>query len=96
MGLGVPFNIASYSFLNHLIAHHCDLIAENFIYFMGNCHIYEDHISALSEQINNIPYKFPKILINNRYDNIEDYSYSDIEWIEEYRSYDKIKMKMIA
>ena len=95
MGLGVPFNIASYSFLTHLIAHHCDLEADNFIYFMGNCHIYEDHILPLQEQIKNIPYQFPKIKIINKYENIDDYSYSDIEWIEKYKSYDKITMKMI-
>jgi thymidylate synthase len=96
MGLGVPFNITSYSFLTHLIAHHCDLEAENFIYFMGNCHIYKDHIESLNLQIKNIPYQFPKILIKNKYDNIEDYSYTDIEWLEKYKSYDKINMKMIA
>ena len=63
---------------------------------MGNCHIYKDHIESLNLQIKNIPYQFPKILIKNKYDNIEDYSYTDIEWLEKYKSYDKINMKMIA
>ena len=59
MGLGVPFNIASYSFLTHLLAKHCDLEAGDFIHFIGNMHIYDDHISVLKEQIVKTPYEFP-------------------------------------
>ena len=44
MGLGIPFNIASYSFLTHLLAKHCDLEAGDFVHFIGNMHIYDDHI----------------------------------------------------
>ena len=44
VGLGVPFNIASYSYLTHLIAHHCNLECCEFIYNLGNAHIYNDHI----------------------------------------------------
>ena len=97
VGLGVPFNIASYSFLTHLLAAHCGLEAEDFVYFMGNCHIYMDHLDALETQIQRIPLPFPKIKIKSICENIDDYSYSEhIEWTEKYQSYDKINMKMVA
>ena len=44
VGLGVPFNIASFSFLTHLLAHHCDLKPKEFIHHIGNAHIYDDHL----------------------------------------------------
>jgi thymidylate synthase len=47
VGLGVPFNIASYAFLTHLLAHHCNLIAKEFIYYLGNTHIYENHLETI-------------------------------------------------
>ena len=55
VGLGVPFNIASYSFLVHIIAKHCDLEPDEFVYFLGNAHIYEDHFDALQTQIKREP-----------------------------------------
>ena len=96
VGLGVPFNIASYSFLTHIIAKHCDLIADEFVYFLGNAHIYEDHIEPLKTQITQTPFSFPKMAIKNKYDEIERYTLDDIEWIEEYKHHQTIKMKMIA
>ena len=96
VGLGVPFNIASYSFLTHIIANHCNLIADEFVYFMGDCHIYIEHMDMLKEQIKREPLNFPKIKVNNIHDNIEDYCYDDIKWIEKYNSHEKIIMKMIV
>ena len=49
VGLGVPFNISSYCFLTHILAKHCGLVAHEFVYFLGNCHIYDDHIEAMQE-----------------------------------------------
>lgn len=95
MGLGVPFNIASYAFLTHLLAKHCDLEAHEFIHFLGDMHIYDDHLEALKKQIKNEPYEFPTINIKNKYLNIEDYKFSDFE-ILNYKSHNPIKMTMRA
>ena len=94
IGLGVPFNIASYSFLTHLIAHHCNLIPEKFIYNLGNAHIYSDHILSLEQQVDNTPHRFPTIKIIKKHENIEDYTIDDFI-IENYISHKKISMEMI-
>ena len=95
LGLGVGFNIASYSFLSHLIAHHCNLEVLDFYYYLGNCHIYEQHIEPLREQIIREPYKFPKIVIKNKYEDIISYNVDDFE-ILDYEFHPLIKMEMIA
>lgn len=93
VGLGVPFNIASYSFLTHLIAFHCGLKAHEFCYHLGNCHIYDDHIEQLKIQRNKEPYKFPKLVIKDKKDDINDYIVDDFE-IKDYKSHEPIKMNM--
>ena len=93
VGLGVPFNIASYSLLTYILAKHCGLIAKEFVYYLGNSHIYDDHINELKEQMNRIPLTFPKINIKNIYETIEEYSLADIELID-YVSHNSIKMEM--
>lgn len=94
-GLGQPFNIASYSFLTHLLAKHCGLQASEFIYFMGNCHIYEEHIDSMKEQIQRQPFEFPTLHIQQIRENINDYQTEDFI-VSNYKSHDSIKMKMIA
>ena len=94
-GLGIPFNIASYGFLTHLLAKHCDLEAHEFIYYLGNAHIYEEHIDAITEQLTRTPYKFPTIIIKTRRENINDYVLDDFE-VHDYKYHEVIKMKMVA
>jgi thymidylate synthase len=96
VGLGVPFNIASYAMLTHLLANHCGLVAEEFVHFIGNCHIYEEHLDALKIQLEREPMEFPKIRITEVLPTIEDYTMNHIEWTKPYNSHGAIKMKMSA
>ena len=93
VGLGVPFNIMSYSALTYLIAKHCDLEPYEFIYYLGNTHVYEDHKDALNIQINRKPYTFPTMQIKNKRQNINDYVLDDFI-IENYQFHETIKMNM--
>lgn len=93
VGLGVPFNIASYSFLTHLLAKHCGLQAHEFVYYLGNTHIYDDHYKPLEEQILKKPYPFPKITINTKKDDINDYVLEDFI-VKDYKHHEVIKMEM--
>jgi thymidylate synthase len=93
VGLGVPFNIASYSLLTHIIAHFCDLEPVDFYYHLGNCHIYDDHLESLNQQISKKPFIFPKLKINRKPENIEDYTLDDFSIIN-YQHHPPIKMEM--
>ena len=95
VGLGVPFNIASYSFLTCLLAKHTGLKPYEFVYNLGNCHIYEEHMEVLKEQVKLTPYDFPTLEITNKYDNINDYTINDFS-LNNYNSHPPIKMIMKA
>ena len=93
VGLGVPFNIASYAMLTRIIASICDLEASEFIYFLSNAHIYDDHIDSLKEQIEREPYTFPKLNIKEKISGIDTISLENFE-VKDYSYHSKITMKM--
>jgi thymidylate synthase len=93
MGLGVPFNIASYSLLTHMIAHVTRLDVGEFIHVIGDAHIYLDHIEPLSEQVTRTPVSFPNIIINKRVNCIDDFKFEDFDLVD-YNPQKSIAMKM--
>jgi len=93
MGLGVPFNIASYALLTHMIAHVTGLKPGDFVHTIGDAHVYLNHIDALKVQLERKPRAFPKIKINPEKKGIDDFSLDDFEVIG-YRPHKTIKMKM--
>jgi thymidylate synthase len=95
MGLGVPFNIASYSLLTYLIAHVTDLEPGSFIHVLGDAHVYESHIEPLKEQLLRRPFKFPTLKLNKEKQDINDFTFEDIKLIN-YKYHPKIEMKLVT
>ena len=96
MGLGVPFNIASYALLTHMLAHACDLIPGEFIHTMGDAHVYLDHVDALREQVQRVPRDFPTLRIGreDRGDGeMDGWKVEELEVVG-YRPLGGLKMKM--
>ena len=77
--LGVPFNIASYALLTHMLAQQCDLDVGDFIWTGGDCHIYSNHVEQVRTQLERTPYPFPTLVIARRPPSIFDYAYEDFE-----------------
>ncbi|XP_075156631.1 thymidylate synthase [Haematobia irritans] len=93
MGLGVPFNIASYALLTYMIAHITGLKPGDFIHTLGDTHVYKNHVDPLKEQLKRKPRPFPKLIIKRKVEDIEDFKFDDFE-IVDYNPYPKIHMEM--
>ncbi|XP_065188331.1 thymidylate synthase-like [Sycon ciliatum] len=93
MGLGIPFNIASYSLLTCMIAEVCDLKPGDFIHTLGDAHVYSNHIQPLQEQLKREPREFPTMKIKRKVTDIEDFKLEDFE-LDGYKPHPKIAMEM--
>ncbi|MEG0557781.1 MAG: thymidylate synthase, partial [Comamonas sp.] len=80
--LGVPFNIASYALLTHMLAQQCDLAVGDFIWTGGDCHIYNNHFDQVATQLTRQPFPYPLLNIKRKPDSIFDYTYEDFEVLE--------------
>jgi thymidylate synthase len=96
MGLGVPFNIASYALLTHMLAYACDLVPGTLIHTMGDAHVYLDHVDALKEQLERQPRDFPELVIKREdkgAGNMDGWKADEFEVVN-YKPHKTIAMKM--
>ncbi|OIQ74388.1 thymidylate synthase [mine drainage metagenome] len=88
--LGVPFNIASYALLTHMLAQQCDLDVGDFIWTGGDCHIYSNHTEQVELQLGRTPFAYPSLRIKRRPASIFDYQPEDFE-VQDYQCHPAIK-----
>jgi thymidylate synthase len=88
--LGVPFNIASYALLTHMVAQQCDLQPGEFIWTGGDCHLYDNHLEQARLQLSREAYPYPRLVINRKPDSLFDYAFEDFSVLD-YQSHPAIK-----
>ena len=93
LGLGIPFNIASYALLTHMVAHVTDTEPKELVIQLGDAHVYRDHVDALKVQLEREPRPFPKLRFKRKVEDIDDFKSEDFV-VEGYDPYPSIAMKM--
>ncbi|KNC46776.1 bifunctional dihydrofolate reductase-thymidylate synthase 2/DHFR-TS [Thecamonas trahens ATCC 50062] len=93
IGLGVPFNIASYALLTHMVAHVTGLGVGKLTLVMGDAHVYKNHVEPLQRQLERFPRAFPSLRINREVASIDDFDFTDFEVVG-YKPMKGIKMQM--
>lgn len=88
--LGVPFNIASYALLTHMVAQQCDLQVGDFIWTGGDCHLYNNHLQQVQTQLARVPYPYPTLHIQRRPQSLFDYTLEDFV-VADYQHHAPIK-----
>ncbi|MEA3109965.1 MAG: thymidylate synthase [Gammaproteobacteria bacterium] len=88
--LGVPFNIASYALLTHMVAQQCDLGLGDFVWTGGDCHLYLNHIEQADLQLSRTPYPLPSLSIRRKPPSLFDYEFDDFD-VQNYQSHPAIK-----
>ncbi len=88
--LGVPFNIASYALLTHMVAQQCDLQVGDFIWTGGDCHLYSNHFEQVELQLSRAPHPYPRLNIKRKPASLFEYEYEDFE-IVDYQFHPHIK-----
>jgi thymidylate synthase len=88
--LGVPFNIASYALLTHMLAQQCDLDVGEFIWTGGDCHIYDNHVEQVQTQLQRTPLPYPVLKIGRRPASLFEYEVADFE-VQDYQHHPAIK-----
>jgi len=91
--LGVPFNIASYATLTHMVAQVCGLEVGEFIHTFGDVHIYNNHIDQVKEQLTRVPFEGPQLLLSPDIKNIDDFVFNDLT-VTGYESHPAIKAEV--
>lgn len=88
--LGVPFNIASYSLLTHMVAQQCNLDVGEFVWTGGDCHLYQNHLEQARTQLARTPFSSPQLIIKRKPGSLFEYNYDDFEF-ENYQFHPAIK-----
>ncbi len=91
--LGVPFNIASYALLTHMVAQVCGLQVGDFVHTFGDAHIYVNHLEQIQQQLQRTPYSLPQLKINSDVQDIFSFEYNDFELLD-YQAHPHIKGKV--